>query len=202
MAQAMDCVGCHTAGFSSDKLHDANAFAGGFELKDPTGTAIFTKNITFHESTGIGRWSLADFERALTRGVRPDGYVVRKPMPLFSRLDRTDVEALYRFLGSVPKIERANTPGGHPLRKVQANDPPERLFVDLGCVACHGESGPHRDKLQGALLRSESEVASWILDPQAIKPGSAMPSFAGTIDRTQAVQLARYVQELAKKRGG
>jgi mono/diheme cytochrome c family protein len=201
MAQVMDCVGCHTAGFSADKLHDPHAFAGGFELKDPTGTPIFTKNITFHETTGIGRWSLEDFERAVTRGVRPDGYLVRKPMPLFSRLDHTDVEALYRFLSTVPRVERANTPGGHPLRKVQANDTPERMFVDLGCAACHGETGPYRDKLLGALSRSESDVASWILDPQSLKPGTAMPSFAGAIDRKQAEQLARYVRGLARKRG-
>ena len=99
-------------------------------------------------------------------------------------------------------FERANTPGGHPLQKPHADDPPERLFVNLGCAACHGDARPYRDKILGALERSESDVAAWILDPQAIKPGSAMPSFAGTIDRMQAEKLARYVKVLAKKRGG
>jgi mono/diheme cytochrome c family protein len=99
-------------------------------------------------------------------------------------------------------VKRANTPGGHPLQKAQSNDPPELLFVNLGCAACHGDKGPHRDKILGALAKPDADVASWILDPQATKPGSAMPSFRGTIDQAQAEQLARYVKALAKQRGG
>lgn len=200
MAQVLDCVGCHTEGFGSDKMNDPNAFAGGFELTDPTGTAIYTKNITFDEETGIGRWSVDDFERAVTRGVNPSGYVVRKPMPLFSRLDRTDVEALYAYLKSRPKVHRQNRPGGHPVEKAHPGDPPEVLFVNLGCSACHGETGPHRDKLAGAIDKPDADVAAWILDPQATKPGSAMPSFKGQIDPAQAESLARYAKELARRR--
>lgn len=202
MATTMDCVGCHTDGFSSDKLHEPGAFAGGFEAVDPTGAKIYTKNITMDEATGIGKWSVDDFERAVTRGVTPDGYLVRKPMPLYSRLDRTDIEAIYTFLQSMPKVHRPNTPGGHALKKATANDPPEVLFVNLGCASCHGEAGPYRDKLTAALSKSDADVASWILDPRATKPDTMMPSFQHAIDRTQAEKLARYVKEVAKKHGG
>jgi len=202
MAQAMDCVGCHTAGFGSEKMQEPRAFAGGFELTDPTGAKIYTKNITFDAETGIGRWSLADFERAVTRGVTPDGYLVRKPMPLFSRLDHTDVAAIYAFLQTMPKIESPNKPGGHKLSKASPGDAPEQLFVNVGCAACHGKSGPHRDKLAGSLAKSDAEVAAWILDPQAIRPGSAMPSFRHALDPAQAEGLARYVREIAKQNGG
>jgi mono/diheme cytochrome c family protein len=202
MANAMDCVGCHTAGFANDKLGEEGAFAGGFELTDPTGTPIFSRNITFDARTGIGRWSLDDFQRAVTGGVRPDGYLVRKPMPMFARLDRTDIEAIYAFLRSVPKVSRANTPGGHPAQKTGAGDPPDQLFTSLGCAGCHGSERPYRDKIKGALEKSDDEVAAWILNPQALRPGSAMPSFAGAIDRAQAKKLAAYVKELAKKQGG
>lgn len=200
MAVVLDCVGCHTEGFGADKANDPNAFAGGFELTDPTGTPIYTKNITFDDETGIGRWSVDDFERAVTRGVTPSGHVVRKPMPLFSRLDRTDVEALYAFLKSRPKVRRENRPGGHPIEKARPGDPPEVLFVNLGCAACHGESGPHRDKLAGAIDKADADVAAWILDPQATKPGAAMPSFKGQLDPAQAESLARYAKELARRR--
>ena len=199
MANVMDCAGCHTDGFSSTKLEEPGAFAGGFELTDPTGAKIYTKNITFDAQTGIGRWSVDDFERAVTRGVTPDGYTVRKPMPLFSRLDRTDVEAIYLYLQTMPKVNRPNTPGGHPLVKPKQNDSPEVLFVNVGCAACHGDSGPHRDKLRGALEKSDRDVADWILDPQAKRPGSAMPSFQRTLDRLQAENLAKYVKSLARK---
>jgi mono/diheme cytochrome c family protein len=202
MVQAMDCVGCHTDGFSSTKLTDQGAFAGGFELTDPTGAPIWTKNITFDEQTGIGRWAYEDFDRALRRGVTPDGHLVRKPMPLFARLDRTDVEAIFAYLQTVPRVQRANVPGGHPLARARANDPPETLFVNVGCAACHGDNGPFRDKLRAALSKSDAEVADWILDPQAIKPGSTMPSFQMTLDRGQAESLAKYVKEVARAAGG
>lgn len=201
MAQAMDCVGCHTEGFSADKMAHERAFAGGFELTDPTGTKIFTKNITFDSETGIGRWSLQDFEHAVTRGVTPAGYMVRKPMPLFARLDSTDVAAIYTFLKSVPKIHQPNQPGGHPLQKARAEDSAEVLFVNVGCASCHGKTGPYREKIAGALTKSDAEVASWILDPQATKPGSAMPSFQHALDREQAERLARYVKTIARQGG-
>jgi len=202
MAKAMDCVGCHTEGMASnaEKLRDARAFAGGVELTDPTGTPIFSKNITFDEATGIGRFSLEDFERALTRGVRPDGYLVRKPMPLFARFERVEVEALYRFLQTVPHVKQQNRPGGHRLEKAGQSDSAEQLFVNVGCVACHGAGAPYRAKLAGAVGKPDEEVIAWILDPQAQKPGSAMPSFEHALDRKQAEKLARYVKELG--RGG
>ena len=201
MVQAMDCVGCHTDGFDSDKLNDPAAFAGGFEFTDPLGAKIWTKNITPDEETGIGKWSRDDFERALTRGVTPQGYLVRKPMPLFSRLDHTDVAAIHEYLSSVPKLHHPNRPGGQPLQKARAEDPPEVLFVNVGCASCHGKTGPYRQKIQGALGKSDQDVASWILDPQASKPGSIMPSFQNTLSRSQAEELARYVKVIAKSEG-
>jgi len=201
MTQVMDCAGCHTDGFSADKLDHPQAFAGGFELADPTGVAIWSKNITADDETGIGRWSLDDFERAVARGITPEGYLVRKPMPLFARLDRTDVEAIYRFLRSRPKVQHSNVAGGHPLQKARPNDTPEQLFVKVGCSACHGKGAPFRDKIRGALTKSDADVAAWILDPQAIKPGSSMPSFEQALDRAQAEGLAKYVKALANESG-
>lgn len=200
MAAAMDCVACHTEGFSPSKLDDPNAFAGGFELKDSSGQPIFTKNITFDEATGIGRWSVDDFERAVRAGVTPDGYLVRGPMPQFAALERADIEAIYAFLKSVPKVHRPNKAGGQPRKRAQSSDAPEALFVNLGCAGCHGDTAPHRDRIRGALEKSDADVASWILDPQAQKPGSAMPSFGGVIDREQAERLAKFVKALAKQR--
>ncbi len=200
MAKVLDCVGCHTEGFSSSKMEHPAAFAGGGEFVDPTGTKIFSRNITMDEETGIGRWSLDDFAQAITRGARPDGTLVRKPMPLFSRLDRVDVEAIHKFLSTMPKVKRENQPGGHPLEKAQTHDAPDAMFTKLGCASCHGETGPYRDAIRGALGKTDAEVAAWILDPQATKPGSAMPSFRTMIDQTQALALAKYVKELAVTR--
>jgi mono/diheme cytochrome c family protein len=201
MAGAMDCASCHTAGFGPDKLNDPGAFAGGFALTDPSGRAIFTRNITFDEETGIGRWSLDDFERAVRSRVRPDGHLLRKPMPQFAQLGRDDIAAIYAFLKTVPKVHRPNEPGGSPPHKAKPDAAPEALFVDLGCAGCHGDQAPHRDRIRSAIDKPDADVASWILDPQALKPGAAMPSFHGAIDRRQAERLAKYLKQLAKKRG-
>jgi hypothetical protein len=123
-------------------------------------------------------------------------------MPLFARLDRVDVEAIFAYLGTFPKVSRPNRPGGHPLQRPRPDDPPEILFVNVGCAACHGDAAPFRDKIAGAIPKTDSEVATWILDPQASKPGSVMPSFQGALDRAQAERLARYVKEVARKRRG
>lgn len=201
MATVLDCVTCHTAGFRSDKHNHPEALAGGFALTDPTGTQIYTKNITLDPATGIGRWTLEDFERALTQGVTPEGMLVRKPMPLFSRLDRTDVTAIHEFLKTMPQVVRPNKPSGHPLHKAQIDDPPEVLFVNVGCAVCHADGSPFRDKLNTAVHKSDADVAAWILNPRAVRPGSTMPSFQHALDQAQAEQLAKYVKQLAQAGG-
>jgi mono/diheme cytochrome c family protein len=201
MATVLDCLSCHTQGFSSTKMEHPRAFAGGFELTDPTGAPLWSKNITLDEATGIGRWSLDDFERAVTRGITPQGYLVRKPMPLFARLDRTDIAAIHRFLQSMPKVHQPNRPGGHALQKARPSDTAEQLFVNVGCAACHGKAAPFHDKLRGAANKSDAEIARWILDPQATKPGSSMPSFQHALDQTQAERLAKFVKTLVNASG-
>lgn len=202
MAHIMDCASCHTEGFAADKAEGPGAFAGGFELTDPTGAGIWTKNITMDEETGIGRWSVDDLERALTRGVTPEGMLVRKPMPLFARFDRTDVEALHAFLQTVPRVHKANRPGGHPLQPARPDDSAEALFVNVGCATCHGEQALYREQLRGALDKPVAEVASWILEPQASKPGSIMPAFKHVLEASQAEELARYVKQIMTQPGG
>jgi mono/diheme cytochrome c family protein len=67
LAKAAGCVGCHT-----EAKKDATPYAGGRALKTPFGT-FYGPNITPHPSAGLGRWSEADFVRALLLGERPDG---------------------------------------------------------------------------------------------------------------------------------
>ena len=67
LAKAAGCLGCHT-----EDRKDATPFAGGRALKTPFGT-FYGPNITPHPQAGIGRWSEADFIRAMRHGERPDG---------------------------------------------------------------------------------------------------------------------------------
>src|SRR5262245_62322796 len=67
LMKAGGCLGCHT----EDKK-DAVPFAGGRALKTPFGT-FYGPNITPHPQAGIGKWTEADFVRAMRHGDRPDG---------------------------------------------------------------------------------------------------------------------------------
>ncbi len=104
LAKAAGCVGCHT-----EAKEGATPYAGGRALKTPFGT-FYGPNITPHPSAGIGRWSEADFARALRQGVRPDGahYFPAFPYPSFTLITDADVRDLWAFLRTLPPSARAN----------------------------------------------------------------------------------------------
>ena len=97
LVKASGCLGCHTA----DKK-DATAFAGGRALKTPFGT-FYGPNITPDPQAGIGRWSEADFKRAMRHGERPDGsnFFPAFPYPSFTKISDSDLRDLWAYLRTV-----------------------------------------------------------------------------------------------------
>ena len=90
LAKLGDCGACHsTAG--------QPAFSGGLKMALPIG-AIYTTNITPDKTYGIGRFSLADFDRALRFGVA-NGHSLypAMPYPSYAIIKREDVAALYAY---------------------------------------------------------------------------------------------------------
>jgi mono/diheme cytochrome c family protein len=108
LARAGDCMACHT-------VRGGAAYAGGRALDTPFG-AVFAPNITPDRGTGIGAWSADDFWRALHNGKSRDGRLLYPAFPYtnYTKVTRTDADALYAFLHSLPAVKRANTP--HNLR--------------------------------------------------------------------------------------
>jgi len=104
LAKAAGCVGCHT-----EEKKDAVPFAGGRALKSPFGT-FYGPNITPHPQAGIGRWTEADFFRAMREGDRPDGknYFPAFPYPSFTKIVDRDLRDLWAFLRTLPPSARAN----------------------------------------------------------------------------------------------
>jgi len=98
------CLGCHT----EDKK-DAVPFAGGRALKTPFGT-FFGPNITPDPKTGIGRWTEADFIRAMRHGERPDGadYFPAFPYPSFTQVSDGDLRDLWAYLRTLAPSDRAS----------------------------------------------------------------------------------------------
>jgi alcohol dehydrogenase (quinone), cytochrome c subunit len=103
LARAGDCVSCHS-------VPDGKAFAGGLKMGTPLGN-IYSTNITPDPETGIGKYSLADFSRAVRQGIARDGHHLypAMPYPSYAKLTDADVAALYTFfMKDVPPVHQAN----------------------------------------------------------------------------------------------
>ena len=103
LARAADCVACHS-------ISGGKAFAGGLKMGTPLG-AIYSTNITPDPETGIGRYSVADFDRALRQGIAKDGHRLypAMPYPSYVKLNDADVAGLYGFfMKQVPPVQQAN----------------------------------------------------------------------------------------------
>jgi len=92
LARIGDCQGCHTVTAQAP-------FAGGAGIRTPLGR-LYGSNITPDPDTGIGRWSLAAFSRALRKGIGRDGQHLYPGMPYEHLVSLTDedVAALYAFM--------------------------------------------------------------------------------------------------------
>lgn len=88
VARLSDCVACHSTPKGAP-------FAGGLEMATPMGS-IYATNITPDKQTGIGNYSLADFDRAVRSGVAADGHRLypAMPYPSYAKLSDDDVRAL------------------------------------------------------------------------------------------------------------
>ena len=109
VARLSDCVACHS-------VPGGAPFAGGLEMATPLG-AIHATNITPDTETGIGHYSLADFDRALRHGVAPGARRLypAMPYPSYAKLSDDDVRALYAFfMKGVAPVRQANIPSAIP----------------------------------------------------------------------------------------
>ena len=106
VAKAGGCLGCHT-----EEKENATPYAGGRALKTPFGT-FYGPNITPHPQAGIGRWTEADFMRALREGRRPDGahYFPAFPYPSFTLIADHDLRDLWAYFRSLPPSSRQSEP--------------------------------------------------------------------------------------------
>jgi alcohol dehydrogenase (quinone), cytochrome c subunit len=103
IAVLSDCAACHT-------VPGGHPYAGGLPIESPVGV-IFSSNITPDKGNGIGNYTYGDFERAVRRGIRPDGTTLypAMPYPSFARLTDADTQALYAyFMNAVAPVSDAD----------------------------------------------------------------------------------------------
>jgi len=108
LARAGNCAACHTA-------RGGAAYAGGRGIATPFGT-VYAGNLTPDADTGLGRWTAAEFWRALHHGRSRDGRLLYPafPYPHFTQVTRADADALLAFLRSQAPVAQPNRP--HALR--------------------------------------------------------------------------------------
>jgi mono/diheme cytochrome c family protein len=102
LTKAADCAACHTA-------PGGKPFAGGRAFKLPFGT-IYSTNITPDQETGIGRWSDAEFVRALHRGIGRNGEDLYPAFPYtaYTLLSTDDVLAIRAYLSILQPVTARN----------------------------------------------------------------------------------------------
>ncbi len=108
LALAGNCAGCHTA-------RGGARYAGGTGIDTPFGT-VYASNLTPDRETGIGNWSPSEFWRAMHNGRSRDGRLLYPvfPYPNYTRITRSDSDAIYAWLRTLTPVARPNS--AHALR--------------------------------------------------------------------------------------
>ena len=103
LAQVGNCAGCHTA-------RGGQAYAGGLAVETPFGS-VYASNLTPDATTGIGRWTRAEFWRAMHHGQSKDGRLLYPAFPYtsYTLVTRDDADALFAYLKSLPAVAQVNT---------------------------------------------------------------------------------------------
>lgn len=208
LARAGNCAACHTE-------RGGQPYAGGKGIPTPFGT-VYAGNLTPDAETGIGRWSAAEFWRALHHGRSRDGRLLYPafPYPDYTQVTRADSDALHAFLRSQPPVRQANRP--HELRfpydsqlalavwralffsPGEFRPDPERsadwnrgayLVTGLGhCQACHTERNALGASSGLALGGGLVPVQNWYA------PSLAAPAEAGLQDWSRE-EIARWLKD-------
>lgn len=106
LTKAGDCMACHTNKTEAEKTQ---IFAGGLAMQTPFGT-IYSPNITPDKETGIGKWTDAQFIKAMREGISPQGHYYYPAFPYlyFNRISIEDLKAIKAYLDTIPAVHKKN----------------------------------------------------------------------------------------------
>jgi mono/diheme cytochrome c family protein len=105
------CMECHAAW--SKGMHDYTTGLGkggrAFPLREgvPDSPASIAANITSHQTAGLGAWSDAEIDRAITHGIARDGHALKPPMAygFYAGLKIADLKDIIAYLRTVPPLD-------------------------------------------------------------------------------------------------
>jgi mono/diheme cytochrome c family protein len=159
------CGNCHTMPGGPMAAHE---LSGGQKFGEKAFT-VFAPNITPDPATGIGGWTDDQIVTALRDGKRPDGSLIRPPMPImfYRSMSDRDAHAIVAYLRSVPPTKNvvskeavyhmplppsygppvANVPDVPKTDKVAYG----RYLAYIGhCLECHTPIGPRGRDMERA----------------------------------------------------
>ncbi len=95
------CSACHAVPGQPDRTR----LGGGLAIPSPFGT-FYAPNISPDPADGIGRWSEADFVRAVMRGISPAGhhYFPAFPYPSYAHAKVEDIRDLFAYLKTLQPV--------------------------------------------------------------------------------------------------
>jgi mono/diheme cytochrome c family protein len=200
-----DCFSCHSKDFKTmnvvEPAKSEGYLGGGNPTLDADGNVVYSANLTMDPETGIGRWSEADFVKAVRVGIRPDGRALRYPMIAFPELSEAEAKAAFAYLKTVPVLRNAVTRNFPDLAALASKGQGEQLYNKYACISCHGVQGVGMCDLRHAskLYDSDEKLAAFLHDPSKFVPGSKMPTWNGIIAENEYPILIAYVRELERK---
>ncbi|AEG93874.1 cytochrome c [Ramlibacter tataouinensis] len=133
LTRAGNCMTCHTD-------RGGTPYAGGRPIDTPFGM-LYASNLTPDAGTGLGRWSTADFWRAMHHGRSRDGRLLYPafPYPNYTQVRREDADAMFAYLRTLPPARQPNRP--HELRWPYSTQSALAVWRAL-----YFRSGEHRDE--------------------------------------------------------
>lgn len=109
------CYECHSADFKSNNALEPEKsegyLGGGTKMLNRDQKVVVTRNLTMDENTGLGDWTPAQFAQAIRFGMSPHGPLAY-PMLKYSTMSDEEVNALWAYLQTVPKIKNATPEDG------------------------------------------------------------------------------------------
>src|ERR1700722_12546893 len=95
------CSSCHAVPNQPDRLR----LGGGVAIPSPFGT-FYAPNISPDPTDGIGRWTEADFVRAVMQGISPAGYHYFPAFPYtsYQHARVEDIRDLFAYLKTLPPV--------------------------------------------------------------------------------------------------
>lgn len=203
--QALDCYACHSADFKTVNIMEPEkspGFGGGGNmLLDMTGRQIFSANISSDPATGIGKWSEADFIRAMKDGIRPDKKPLRYPMIKMPELSDKELSALYQYVKTIPAINNIVAAPTPYTGKQTTTSRGESLFYKYDCQSCHTETGIGVGDLTKAGVKypTNDVMKDFLKNPGKYLGRTKMLAWDGIIKEEEYEDLCNHIRELGKR---